>query len=59
MSKFFFPMALQPFLGPWPHISVSESIYTDGRTPWTSDHPVAKASTYTQDNTNTEKRTNI
>jgi hypothetical protein len=22
----FFPMALQPFLGPWPHISVSKSI---------------------------------
>jgi hypothetical protein len=25
---FFFPMALQPFLGPWPHISVSRSFYT-------------------------------
>jgi hypothetical protein len=25
-KTFFFPMALQPFLGPWPHISVSKSI---------------------------------
>jgi hypothetical protein len=25
---FFFPMALQPFLGPWPHISVSKSFFT-------------------------------
>jgi hypothetical protein len=39
---FFFPMALQPFLWPWPHISVSKSICTDGRTPWTSDQPVAR-----------------
>jgi hypothetical protein len=35
-------MALQPFLGPWPHISVSKSFYTDGRTPWTSYQPVAR-----------------
>jgi hypothetical protein len=41
-GHFFFPMALQPFLGPWPHISVSRSLYTDGRTPWTSDQPVAR-----------------
>jgi hypothetical protein len=25
---FFFAMALQPFVGPWPHISVSKSIFT-------------------------------
>jgi hypothetical protein len=39
---FFFLMALQPFLGLWPHISVAKSFYTDGRTPWTSDQPVAR-----------------
>jgi hypothetical protein len=26
LHVFFFPMALQPFLGPWTHISVSKSI---------------------------------
>jgi hypothetical protein len=41
-GRFFFPMALQPFLGPWPYISVSRSFYIDGRTPWTSDQPVAR-----------------
>jgi hypothetical protein len=35
-------MALQPFVGPLPHISVSKSFYTDGRTPRTSDQPVAR-----------------
>jgi hypothetical protein len=57
---FFFPMALQPFLGPWPHISVSKSFYTDGRTPWTSNQPVARplpirSTTQTQKNAQTYK----
>jgi hypothetical protein len=57
---FFFPMALQPFLGPWPHISVSKSLYTDCRTPWTSDQPVARhlpihRTTQTQKNAQTYK----
>jgi hypothetical protein len=42
ITFFFFTMALQPFLGPWPHISISRSFYTDGRTPWTRDQPVAR-----------------
>jgi hypothetical protein len=46
-------MALQPFLGPWPHISVSKSILLrrlDSLDEWSARR---KASTYRQDNTNT------
>jgi hypothetical protein len=35
-------MALQPFVGSWPLLQFRNLFYTDGRTPWTSDHPVAK-----------------
>jgi hypothetical protein len=45
-------MALQPFSWTLASSSVSLSFNTDGRTPWTSDQPVAKPLP-TQDNTNT------
>jgi hypothetical protein len=35
-------MALQPFVGPWPLLQFRNPFYTDGRTPWTSDQPVAR-----------------
>jgi hypothetical protein len=35
-------MALQPFVGPWPLLQFRNHFYTDGRTPWTSDQPVAR-----------------
>jgi hypothetical protein len=35
-------MALQPFVGPWPLLQFHNLFYTDGRTPWTSDQPVAR-----------------
>jgi hypothetical protein len=35
-------MALQPFVRPWPLIQFRNHFYADGRTPWTSDQPVAK-----------------
>jgi hypothetical protein len=34
-------MALQPFVGPWLLFSFL-ILYTDGRTPWTEDQPVAR-----------------
>jgi hypothetical protein len=36
------PMALQPFVGPWALLQYRNLFYTDGRTPWTSDQPVAR-----------------
>jgi hypothetical protein len=35
-------MALQPFVGPWPLLQFRNLFYTDGRTRWTSDQPVAR-----------------
>jgi hypothetical protein len=35
-------MALQFFAGPWPLLQFRNLCYTDGRTPWTSDQPVAR-----------------
>jgi hypothetical protein len=35
-------MALQPFVGPWPLLQFRHFFYTDGRTTWTSDQPVAR-----------------
>jgi hypothetical protein len=35
-------MALQPFVAPWPLLQFHNRFYTDGRTPWTSDQPVAR-----------------
>jgi hypothetical protein len=35
-------MALQPFVGPWPLLQFRNLFYTDGRTPWTSNQPVAR-----------------
>jgi hypothetical protein len=35
-------MALQPFVGPWPFLQFRNLFYTDGRTPWASDQPVAR-----------------
>jgi hypothetical protein len=34
-------MALQPFVGPWPH-SEFINLYTVGKTPWRRDQPVAR-----------------
>jgi hypothetical protein len=35
-------MALQPFVGPWPILHLRNLIFTNGRTPWTSDQPVVR-----------------
>jgi hypothetical protein len=35
-------MTLQPFVRPWPFLQFRNLCYTDGRTPWTSDQPVAR-----------------
>jgi hypothetical protein len=35
-------VALQPFVGPWPLLQFHNLFYTDGRTPWTSDQPLAR-----------------
>jgi hypothetical protein len=35
-------MPLQPFVGPWPLLQYHNLLYTDGRTPWTGDQPVAR-----------------
>jgi hypothetical protein len=35
-------MALLSFVGPWPLLQFRNLFYTDGRTPWTSDRPVAR-----------------
>jgi hypothetical protein len=39
---FFFTTAVPPLSGPWPLIQFRNHFSTDGRTPWTSDHPVAR-----------------
>jgi hypothetical protein len=36
-------MDLQPFIGPCPLLQSHNHFYTDGRTPWTSDQPVARS----------------
>jgi hypothetical protein len=41
-------MVLQPFVVPWPLLSFRILFYTVGRTPWTSDQPVARPATYIQ-----------
>jgi hypothetical protein len=35
-------MVVQPFVGPWFLLQFRNLFYTDGRTPWTSDQPVAR-----------------
>jgi hypothetical protein len=35
-------MALQPFVGPWPLLQLHNLFYTDVRTPWMSDQPIAR-----------------
>jgi hypothetical protein len=35
-------MDLQPFVGPWPRLQFRNYFYTDGRTPWIGDQPVAR-----------------
>jgi hypothetical protein len=35
-------MALQPFVGSWPHFQFFDPLCTVGRTPWTRDQPVAR-----------------
>jgi hypothetical protein len=35
-------MALHSSVGPWPILQLRKHFYTDGRTPWTRDHPVAR-----------------
>jgi hypothetical protein len=44
-------MALQPFVGPWSLLQFRDIVYTDGRTPWISDLPVAKPLLPTKDKT--------
>jgi hypothetical protein len=44
--------ALRPFVGPWLLFQFLD-FYTVGGTFWKGDHPVAKAATYTENNTNT------
>jgi hypothetical protein len=36
-------MALSTHSGPWPIIYFHNHFFTDGRTPWTSDQPVARS----------------
>jgi hypothetical protein len=36
-------MALPPHSGPWPLIQFRNHFFTYGRTPWTSDQPVARS----------------
>jgi hypothetical protein len=36
-------MALRLFVGPWPLLQFCNLFYTDGRTPWTGDEPVARS----------------
>jgi hypothetical protein len=37
-------MALQPFIGPWPHIQFRNHFFTRAvGTPWMSDQPVARS----------------
>jgi hypothetical protein len=35
-------MALQPFVGPWPLLQFRNLFYTDGRSLWEGDQPVAR-----------------
>jgi hypothetical protein len=35
-------VSLQPFVGPWRLLQFRNLFYTDGRTPWTGDQPVAR-----------------
>jgi hypothetical protein len=35
-------VSLQPFVGLWPPLQFRNLFYTDGRTPWTKDQPVAR-----------------
>jgi hypothetical protein len=35
-------IALQLFVGPWPRLQFHNPFYKDGKTPWTSDQPVAR-----------------
>jgi hypothetical protein len=35
-------MYLQSFVGPWPLLQFRNLFYAEGRTPWTSDHPVSR-----------------
>jgi hypothetical protein len=48
LSFIYSTMALQPFVGPWTLLQFRILFYTDGRTPWMSDQPVADQSVYTQ-----------
>jgi hypothetical protein len=48
-------MALQSFVGPWHLLQFRNLFYTDGRTPWTSDQPVAR-SLPTHRTTQTQKK---
>jgi hypothetical protein len=35
-------MVLQPFVGPWPLLYLSNLFHAVGRTPWTSGKPIAR-----------------
>jgi hypothetical protein len=51
-------IVLQLFIRPWPRLQLSNHFYTDARTPWTSDQPVAKPLP-THRTTRTQKKRNI
>jgi hypothetical protein len=42
-GMFFFSMVFPAHSGPWPPIQFLDHFYTDGRTPWTTDQPVARS----------------
>jgi hypothetical protein len=42
LITFIHSMVLQPFVGPWPLLQFRNPFYTNGRTPWTSDQPIAR-----------------
>jgi hypothetical protein len=52
--NFFFLWLYSP-CGPWPLFQFP-NLYTVGRTPWRGESAHRKAATYTQNNTNTNKR---
>jgi hypothetical protein len=47
-------MVLQPFVWPCPLLQVRNHFYTDGRTPWTGDQPVARPLPPTKEKANAE-----
>jgi hypothetical protein len=42
LSIKYLSMSVEPFVGPWPLLQFRNIFYTDGRSLWTSDQPVAR-----------------